>query len=111
MTFYVGQKVVCVVDASGWVGDTNGRPAAEMFDVPEKDGVYTVRGYEFNDGRQFLCFEEIINPVCNFDVGGRGEPVFSAANFRPVVDRKTDISVFTALLNPQHQKHLITSDT
>lgn len=33
---------------------------------------------------------------------GRVEPGFGIEHFRPLVERKTDISIFTKMLNPDH---------
>ncbi len=87
--FVVGQKVVCMVD--------------DMFEgVLEKGRLYTVTAivgpyiaYSF-DGfskRMGLELAELANPASS-------ERAFNAARFRPVVDRKTDISCFKAMLNP-----------
>jgi hypothetical protein len=99
MTFHVGQKVVCVDDdprsflhagAPGvrFSGDLNGL---------KKGAVYTVRAFgRYPAYPDILCvwLEEIIRPTAFFD-----EPAYVAARFRPVVERKSDISIFTAMLN------------
>ena len=88
MTFHVGQKVtqVCEWPAPPWPGE-----AAPTFGV-----VYTVR--EVADFGGFGCgllLCEIVNlpRAC-------GEVAFRTEYFRPVIERKTDISIFTAMLNP-----------
>ncbi len=94
--FYVGQKVVCVVD--------------DLFEgVLKKGRVYTVTAivgpyiaYSF-DGfskRMGLEIAEIANPASS-------ERAFNAARFRPVVECKTDISIFTDMLI--EQKHPVTA--
>ena len=85
--FFVGQKVVCI-DAQS----SGGHP---WFPCGLTEGhVYTVRGVGEYDciwlGRN-LCMwlEEIV----------RGEDVpFHVRRFRPLVERKTDISCFTRIL-------------
>lgn len=96
MHFRVGQKVVCV-DASPsavfrrWCGD-----------VPVKGQVYTVRGIRVSThpmwtGALLLLLAEIKNVTTDGDG-------YRAFRFRPVVERKTDISVFTAMLKETHVK-------
>lgn len=87
--FHVGQKVVCIFHMP-----ENRRRADGVY--PEKNGVYVIRSI-FPDpvyGRELLRFEELTNPICDFGM----EAGFDAAKFRPIVERKTDISIFTAML-------------
>lgn len=92
MTFRVGQKVVCV-DVSSFL---TGKPDKEIDLV--KGRVYTVREIgltSWMDGSsECIRVEEI--KVRRKD--GSDTPFF-ARRFRPVVERKTDISIFTAMLN------------
>jgi hypothetical protein len=75
--FRVGQKVVCV-DARGTL---------------QKDAIYTVLGIELApSGRTILQVD------CPPDIGGCSG--YYATRFRPIVERKTDISVFKAMLTP-----------
>jgi hypothetical protein len=85
MNFRVGQKVVCV-DARG----LSGKPWA----YPKKGEVYTVDGYAKHwMGGEGVVLREVVNIF-------RGSPQpFAASRFRPVVDRKTDISTFTKILD------------
>lgn len=93
MAFYVGQKVVCV-DDSKW---SYGGP----WDYPRKGSVYTVDGSAKHwSGGHGILIREIKNVYC-----GKPQP-FLASRFRPVVEKKTDISIFTALLNPANHKQL-----
>lgn len=87
MTFYVGQKVVCV-DVG--YSETTGHPARSL-----KIGVvYTVAWtYTSRRGNPGVILAEV-KPASD---RARG---FLASRFRPVVERKTDISVFKAMLNP-----------
>lgn len=84
MTFRVGQKVVCVDDGphrSGW--NPHG-------DAPIKNKVYTVVGVETYRGLVGIHLREIRN--------GSHNGLYKAMRFRPAVERKTDISVFTEIL-------------
>lgn len=100
MTFRVGMKVVCVDDdfAACWglSGGSRNKPVARP--------VYTVRGvgqFHFRDETaSAIWLEEIINPIWNWTNSGRGEVGFWVGRFRPVVENKTDISIFTHMLNP-----------
>lgn len=96
MAFRVGQKVVCVEAWSRYGlgrGDEIG---------PTQDSIYTIR--EIGVGLHPTCpdelhvrLDEIVNPVIEYKCG-KYEVAFRATRFRPVVERKTDISVFTAML-------------
>lgn len=82
MTFRVGQNVVCIKAStiSGW----GGKQDAEV------GRVYTIRCCYIDEiGTPGLLLEEIKNPV-KWSVAL--EFGFVASRFRPVVDRKTDIS-------------------
>ena len=95
--FRVGQKVVCVDDDF-----INKNLCAEIPpNLPCLNTVYTVREIINDWGREFLRLCEITNAVA---AGIGVEPAFSIKRFRPVVERKTDISIFTAMLNPSKQK-------
>lgn len=93
MNFRVGQKVVCVDASSHFSGVWGG-------DVPVEGAVYTVkavgpsrRTYSF--GIPCLWLREITND-------GDGE--YQASRFRPAVERKTDISIFTKMLTDTPRK-------
>lgn len=81
MTFRVGQKVALVGTGSwkAWRGTVDERPK------PRHGVVYTVREIEFHFGLEWLVI-------------GFGTDGFDARDFRPVVERKTDISIFTKTL-------------
>jgi hypothetical protein len=78
MTFRVGQKVVCV-DASG---------SARR--VMKEGDIFTVVG----PGLHHDCVELDCKPI-NDRPGACG---WMKSRFRPVVERKTDISIFTEIL-------------
>jgi len=93
MAFRIGQKVVCVNDT--WRDTLIDCPGG----VPVKGGVYTVRGFcEHYPEITSIYLEEIVNPPFKYLVGAY-EPSFLAWRFRPVVERKTNISVFKEILN------------
>jgi hypothetical protein len=83
VAFLVGQRVVCVDDHP----DDFGR---EIF--VKKGGVYTV----------IKCFDWHGIPGVLIAEHDPGEAAgWLARRFRPIVERKTDISIFTAMLKPQ----------
>lgn len=84
--FRVGMKVVCV----------RGRVRFNRCDVQPAIGeIYTVRSvFVTVEGVESIRVNEIIAPLHS---SGK-EYGFDASRFRPVVD--TDISIFTAMLNP-----------
>jgi hypothetical protein len=86
MTFVSGQKIVCVKD-----DDPLGRPTLVV-----KGAVYTVKSV-------FICPYYGIPAVTL--VGIVQNPAVAngwwVGMFRPAVERKTDISIFTAMLTPR----------
>jgi hypothetical protein len=95
MNFRVGQKVVCVEDRF------SARCRIDIPALPVKGQTYTVRGVYGHANGQMIWLEEIANPLCVLDdVGGAPiEPCWPSCRFRPAVDRKTDISTFTKILD------------
>lgn len=63
---------------------------------PNVGEVYTVRAIMPLDGGLVLYLVEIDNSHVALDC----EPGFESEFFRPAVERKTDISIFQAMLNP-----------
>ena len=100
MSFHVGQKVVCV-DAR----HTNADDVAELV----VGAIYTIRWIGEHSGPSHWCgywapaicvrLEEVRRETdwgrLAFDIP------FLASRFRPIQERKTDISVFTKLLAPK----------
>lgn len=92
MSLHVGQKV------------TMRQPIPSGLDcdpstiLPEFGAVYQVRDIEFYEGSDWVRLDEIRNPDV-WDGGRLIEPWFAADGFRPIITRKTDISIFTALLD------------
>lgn len=99
MTFYVGQKVVCVNDLNWY------EPSASKY-FPKRGSIYTIRGMRgpYFDGMHGCYLNEIINPP---DANGE-EWTFCVSRFRPVTDRKTDISIFTQMLTPNSKEKIKT---
>ncbi len=102
--FHVGQKVVCIGDdlASG----PDGHVLLTPIILPVKGKIYTIKSIEIGivKGEPCLRFEEIEDQTA--DVLAEGEIwevqiVFDASDFCPLVDRKTDISQFEAMLTSQ----------
>ena len=83
--FYVGQKVVCVDDEF-------------VSQHISKGSVYTIYAIDPDMGHVQLAEVEP-----HVDAQGY-HWYFYAPRFRPVAERKTDISVFTAFLNPANHK-------
>lgn len=96
MAFYVGQKVVCVADAV--------QPGRLWVDgVPPKEGaIYTIASIVINgSGTQALVLVEAPRGPISHALGAYG---YHAWRFRPIVERKTDISIFKAMLNPSDEQ-------
>lgn len=97
LNWHVGMKVVCVKKGA-WSPSTPGESH------PVYGGVYTIRTIECPDGDVFLRFAEIINPKARRDIyGSQSESQYWATRFRPLFTRKTDISIFTAMLHGTDQ--------
>jgi hypothetical protein len=90
--WFTGQKIVCIDDGGFPISRANG------FATPVKDVVYTIREmiYYPHQDCMGLMLQEIRNPV----IPRKGEITFRESKFRPVVEKKTDISIFTAMLKP-----------
>lgn len=97
MSFRVGQKVVCIAPFdSTWAG----------WATPQQSKTYTVRAVSMGSVAQVrdygpwfsVLLDEIKNPERD------GEPTFGHQHFRPLIERKTDISIFTELLTPKQKQ-------
>lgn len=92
--FRVGQKVVCVVHFD------DRRILEHGWSIPVQGNVYTVRDkWLDHNGEPGITLEEVVNPFTLFSDGAGGEPHFCATGFRPLVEKRTDISVFTRMLD------------
>lgn len=91
--FRVGQKVTMKPEMGNvWRLEFGSAPRGP---TPVVGEVYTVIGFEgwiLHPGVRFLRLSEIAYGC------------FNTNRFRPVVDRNTDISVFTAMLTPEVEK-------
>jgi hypothetical protein len=90
LNWKVGDKVVCLKN-----GKWSGLQPDESF--PVYGGIYTIRNIEPHKDEVYIRLEEVVNPG---DYEDCEECQFWAKHFRPVQTRKTDISIFTALLTP-----------
>jgi hypothetical protein len=97
MTFRIGQKVECIREAG--IGKKNLETDARFGEV------YTIRGFLEYDGILGLFLQEIINPPTLTTIGVI-ERAMTASRFRPIVECKADISVFTALLNTSNREKI-----
>src|SRR5262249_8094610 len=95
MSFHVGQRVVCIKrsgDGYGW----------EI--LPRVGGIYTIRGFDYRaacDEKEGVWLEEIVNkPAMYMGYTCLSEASFGRSHFRPVTERKTDISIFKRMLVP-----------
>lgn len=100
--FRVGQKVVCVSLEEN-AQHAISRESAKRFGAiyPQVGRVYTVRSiYETQSGLKGILLCELDNMRASQRAGRERECGFVVNWFRPVADRKTDISIFKAMLNP-----------
>lgn len=104
MSFSIGQKVVCVWD--DWSGAESFYPGITL---PRKGRFYHVNGNEYNDGgtlyrsptdasREWVAVEGSYVTLCEIPIVDGDRIRFLASCFRPVTERKTDITVFKKLL-------------
>lgn len=96
MAFRVGQKVVCI-------DDENFARLDIVSDLPRKGRVYTVAWYGCRPtdlGVPGVFLRELKSGICPTH---KVTVAWRATRFRPVVERKTDISIFTAMLSPSRE--------
>lgn len=100
MTFYVGQKVVCVDDSvhPEWNVNPDFRYCGDL-DGLKRGLIYTIRrvGYDKIDGDPVIWLQEIIRTEWPL----AGESGFHQLRFRPLTEteKQTDISVFREILD------------
>lgn len=104
-SFRVGQKVVLVNDASINGGSARFYWEAHGAIYPVLNTVYTVRKVANHSisGIELLLLAGIDNEAVSNALGYVLEQGFEAYRFRPVVTRKTDISIFKSMLKPSRQ--------
>lgn len=101
MTFRVGQRVACVDD------EPHGRytPWAHNNDMDglRRRAIYTIRKIGFYNKSPCVWLEEISRSIPR---GWEylGEAGYHPNRFRPIVERKTDISALKALLEPVRER-------
>jgi len=92
--FRVGQKVVCV--------DAYSPPGTYWLDEEKitEGGIYTIKSI-FPDfrGKIVVSLNETFRPIIDGQLRG-----YRFDRFRPLVERKTDISIFKKMLNKQAEK-------
>jgi hypothetical protein len=98
--FTVGQKVVCI-DGSAPSRDVKFSLGSRY---PDDGKIYTIRECLIWGGSPAVRLQEIVNPKLNFIHEGFSEQAFSPERFRPVIQRKTDISIFKAMLTPSKEQ-------
>lgn len=87
--FRLGQKVVCIDDSKNSAGDESGL---------RKGSIYTINAvfpFQARDEDYGVQLYEIVAPHSPYHLHA-----FRASRFRPIVDGKTDISIFREMLKP-----------
>lgn len=92
--WYVGQKVVCIV---GGKWNPNRNVKGEIF--PIENTIYTIREIHQNLDKLYFTLIEIVNPLLPYKNKAPTELIFNEHRFRPLVEKKTNISIFTEMLN------------
>jgi hypothetical protein len=98
-SWHVGMKVVCTYDYDVASLRARGTYCARC-SFPVRNGIYTLRRIGSIEGHVAILLAEIVNPIGDIRLGFNGESGFYAKHFRPAQTRKTDISIFTAMLRP-----------
>jgi hypothetical protein len=95
--FHVGQKVVCI-----YAGNIPGNPhATGRFEASEalvEGNVYTVRKYYHNEWGAQVWLDEVARSAMSQKRWGVNVG-YNADRFRPVIEKKTDISIFARILD------------
>lgn len=94
-SFYTGQKVVCINPYKYWQNrDADGYSRGPRYPGPGEDEICLIRGID-STGLGVL----VVGYNTNATYATYGTEVgYHYTGFRPLVEYKTDISVFTALL-------------
>jgi hypothetical protein len=85
--FHIGQEVECVDDSPSYYGHPCGL---------QKGNIYTITIIAQRPDGLGICVAEEPNTY-----GDIYAPYWMAERFRPIVKRKTDISIFTKMLVPE----------
>lgn len=102
MSFHVGQRVICVRAVYPALAEHY----SYIKNWPVKDTIYTIRAIEADGDLVGVRLHEIVNPP-TLTTQGVCEPGFTGEWFRPLTERKTDISVFTEILDRENDKRRI----
>lgn len=94
--FRAGQRAVLVDDSWSYL-------CFGVEIMPVLNSIYTIREVITLNGHVAVRLVEIKNPVLEYG-DGTNEIAFRASRFRPVVERKSDISIFRAMLNHSKSK-------
>ncbi len=95
--FYVGQNIICIDNsASAKYHHPGYLVMNHNFHGLKQGGIYTVRDVVEYLETPCLYLKEIIREFVP-----KVETGFSFLRFRPIVDRKTDISIFEKMLKPE----------
>ncbi len=96
--WHIGQKVVCIKSYTkvwaSWIHHFG-------YIVPIEGNIYTIKEI-FTDSAQLRCYNQVgnvcfrFNEICN--VFWDEELGYDQMNFRPLVEKETDISIFTDML-------------
>lgn len=107
--FRTGQKVVCIDPT--WGAPTGSElQKARCPNLPTKGAVYRIRSthflqvYQGKPSQWFVRLYEVVNPTLPDGHGKDAEAIFDAKKYRPLDERKTDISVLKQLLVPKKRK-------
>lgn len=104
MTFYVGQKVVCVDDDD----HPEWNPGLDLkSDLPVRAWISRGTVYQI---RKIIADEvwlEGINRKGRHNGHNWADGGFFSRRFRPLTERKTDISVFKKMLNPADNRERV----
>lgn len=103
MTFRVGQKVVFI----GPDMRSHGLVVHFKLSVPLPQSIYTIRQYTPRVEGEGYLLREILNAEHYCPLNGSCEIAINADWLRPLVERKTDISIFTEMLVPAKGRQLV----
>ena len=97
--FHVGQKVECINVVPIFSGDMDGLACGRIYTVRWVGRFRYPNTYKPWEGPA-IKLHEIIRP--NYQqFPDYSDMPYAASRFRPVVERKTDISIFTRMLTPE----------
>lgn len=98
MAFRVGQKVVRFARMAPSASISAARARSLGYTYPEIGEVITIKTLNVWPTQTILTFHEHDNSHIQRRLNALYEPGFDARAFRPLVERKTDISIFTEML-------------